>query len=294
MKTPEFEKISSPEKKDVLLKVLISRHGPKLQAAGEKNVLASYFKEAVTKGFNDMGIEKGTGAVHISGSPVERSKETMAIMSEAAGVERKSGEEKNLATPFQPAQEAENTEAAEDFEKLVAWQAKLEPLIRESVFKDLPHANHIEQEAEIRNRIDMEVLTAMFNEGDKTAQERKFKTTYKDLADRFASRYAGFLSHLGILDKFRQKGGTQPLQTPYIQIDVSHSFPITAFLKKYLVFADGQRAETLDAKKIYKKTGGIIRESGFLRLEYCKDEPPYVEIEAEFAPGKPFKGCIEF
>lgn len=294
MKISEFEKISSPEKKDVLLKVLISRHGPKMQAAGEKNVLASYFKEAVTKGFNDMGIEKGAGAVHISGSPVERSKETMAIINEAAGIERRSGEEKTLATPFQPGAQAESREAAEDFEKLVAWQAKLEPLIRESVFKDLPQASEIEQEAEIRNRIDMEVLTAMFNEADKTTEERKFKTTYRDLADRFASRYARFLNHLGILDKFRQQGGTQSLQTPYIQIDVSHSFPITAFLKKYLVFADGQRAEALDAKSFFEKTGGIIRESGFLRLEYCKGEPPYVEIEAEFAPGKPFKGRIEF
>ena len=48
-----LEKIIGPEKsEDIILKIIINRHGPKLKAAGEKNTKADYFADWVKQGFD--------------------------------------------------------------------------------------------------------------------------------------------------------------------------------------------------------------------------------------------------
>jgi hypothetical protein len=71
------EQIKQPEnKEEILLRVFVTRHGPKLYAAGEKNLLAAYFNDSVKEGFRKMDIEEGSGLVHVNASPVTRAMET--------------------------------------------------------------------------------------------------------------------------------------------------------------------------------------------------------------------------
>jgi broad specificity phosphatase PhoE len=302
------EQIKQPEnKEEILLRVFVTRHGPKLYAAGEKNLLAAYFNDSVKEGFRKMDIEEGSGLVHVNASPVTRAMETAEAikqeletgehrLSEASKEHPRKGAIRSvsaLEVPFQPAEEASEEKYSQDFETLVKMQAALEPSIRAELEKEFPGRNTQEQEAEIRNRIDMAVLAEMFSEAKKPTAERKFQSSYEELADRFAQRYFGFASHLNILKEKREQGGQQPADEPYLQIDISHSFPITSFLKKYLVFEDGQRAEDLDPHAFFEKTGGIIREAGSLRLDYIQAEQPLIKVEAEFSPGKKFTGFIK-
>ena len=168
-------------------------------------------------------------------------------------------------------------------------QKHLEPSVREKVIQKYPSLPLEKQEAEIRNIIDIQVLTEMFNDSQRNQEEKKFKTSYRDMADNFASRYSGFYKYLDVLENSR-KDGKQPADEPYIQIDVSHSFPITSFLKKYLVFEGGQKADDLDPKTFFEKTGGVIGESESLILDYIKrGNKKIIKVS-----GKNFTGYINY
>lgn len=289
-----LEKIVNLEpSEDIILKIIINRHGPKLKAAGEKDTKADYFADWVKQGFDDMNIKTGKGLVHISSSTVERAKNSAEIMkNEVVLTDHRNKNvhlKEKLAVPYQPLGEAKDEKYAVDLETIIKMQKNLEPSVREKIEQEHPDLAPEEQEAEIRNIIDTQVLTEMFNDHQRNQEQKKFKTSYRDMADNFASRYLKFYKYLSILENSRADE-KQPAGEPYLQIDVSHSFPITSFLKKYLVFEDGQKADDLDPKTFFEKTGGVIGESESLTLDYIKKgDKKIIKVS-----GKNFTGYINY
>jgi hypothetical protein len=286
------------ETEKTLLKVIIQRHGPKLSASGEKNKLAAYFAESVKQGFQATGISEGKGLIHVNSSPVQRAVDTATIdIGELSHTEHrfkdKSVKKEALAVPFQPLADAEDPRFARDLERIVKMQKTIEPEVREEVLLQKPDLGGEEKEAEVRNAIDMRVLTVLFN--DENIEAKTFETSYIELADKFATRYKGFLQHSGMLKKKKEESELQPVDEPYVQIDISHSFPVMCFLKKYLTFADGVHAEDLSPEDFFERTGGIIRESGFMEMLYVsRDNKISVTLRGSFADGKEFSGKISF
>jgi hypothetical protein len=283
---------------DIVLKVFLQRHGPKLSAAGEKNELAPYFRASVEEGFDKMGIENGKGLVHVSGSSVKRAEDTAMIdLEKISATEHRLpneiSQEKILTTPFQPIGEAGDEKYADDLKIFLELQAAIEPAAREKVESELPNLSTEEREAEVRDLVDRGVLSVLFNEEKRKA--RGLQTSYEELADNLAKRYEGFWAHAGFLASKREEEKKQPQDEPYIQIDVSHSFTIMSFLKKYLVFEDGTAAAEMTPDDFFAKTGGVIRESGFLEMDYELEGDKYViKVKGEFLPPNNFSGQLKF
>lgn len=297
------EQIESKE--EILLQVIIQRHGPKLSASGEKNQLAAYFAESVKQGFKSAEVSHGEGLVHVSSSPVQRAVDTAKIdIAELAHTSHRVKDavvnKESLAVPFQPVADAADPKFARDLDVIVRMQKTMEPGIRESVVVSHPDLRGEEMESEVRNAIDMEVLTDLFL--DENSDKKSFETSYRELADKFASRYKGFLRHIGMLKKYKESDeAKQPEGEPYVQVDISHSFPVTCFLKEYLVFDDGVRAKDLSPEDFFERTGGIIRESGSLKMEFIQvtqngknDEEVEIHIRGSFTKGRLFSGKIIF
>jgi hypothetical protein len=180
-------------------------------------------------------------------------------------------------------------------------QKSIEPTVREQVESQHPNVQGEVKEAEVRNMIDMEVLSALFQ--DEIAEKKTFETSYLELAEKFAARYKGFSRHLGMLQKYQEQSETerkQPEDEPYVQIDITHSFPVTCFLKEYLVFDDGVRAADLSAEEFFERTGGIIRESGSLEMQFFPKsetgakEQSRISVRGSFGAEKSFSGTIDF
>ncbi|MDO8566200.1 MAG: hypothetical protein Q7S04_03395 [Candidatus Moranbacteria bacterium] len=302
-----FEEIhnnEASEQEEVVLKVIIQRHGPKLSASGEKNQLATYFADSVKQGFQVTGISEGEGLVHVNSSPVTRAADTAKIdIAELSHTQHRFKDmvvkKEALAVLFQPLADAEDPRFARDLERIVKMQKKIEPEVREEVLLEESNLVSEEKEAEIRNVIDMRVLTVLFN--DVHTNKKTFETSYTELADKFAERYKGFLQHIGMLKERKREGGRQPVDEPYVQVDITHSFPVMCFLKKYLVFADGVSAESLSPEDFFERTGGIIRESGFMEMLYIsnsnkdlKEEKMAIAIRGSFGKGQEFSGEVSF
>lgn len=279
----------------VLLRLLLQRHGPKMSAAGEKDETALYFGASVEKGFKDMDIKDGEGLIHISSSPIKRAMDTANI--ELGEVSKtghrykgRVGKKEGLATPFR---EGGDDKYSQDLRKIVEMQASLEPSVRERVEKEYPNLNDEEKEAEVRNLIDTEVLSILFNEQE--AKKQGIQTSYEEMADNLGKRYGGLLKHTELLNSLKEQSDLQPQDEPYTQIDVSHSFPIMSLLKKFLVFNDGTVAKDLSPKDFFEKVGGVIRESGSLELDYKLEGDRYsVKAKGSFAPDKGFAGQLNF
>ena len=294
-KISKLESKKIPE--SVLLEVFLQRHGPKLSATAEKNEVADYFGASVEQGFEEMGVKEGKGLVHISSSPVERAMNTATIELEKMvatehRLKKMVGKQEKLATPFQPFAEAENERYAKDLEIIIKMQRSLEHSAREKVEHDYPNLTPVEKEAEVRNIIDTEVLTVLFDE--KKAKEHGIQTSYEEMADNLAQRYEGFLKHARLLAS-QKESDMQPKDEPYRQIDVSHSFPIMSFLKKFLVFDDGLAAREMTPPDFFNKIGGVIKESQSLKLRYKKEGERYIlEVEGNFQNTSPFRGQLKF
>jgi hypothetical protein len=297
--TTEPQMIKKEKIPDVILKVIIGRHGPKLSAEGEKNELASYFNEHVMDGFSKMPIDENeAGLVHVTSSSVKRAVDTANIYGselEKTKHRVKAGAKNNhLSAPYQPLGEAKDDGYADDLDIIMQMQSSVKAEIKKQIEEEDFDFNLIEKEAELRNRIDMYVLTQLFNDENKEPEEKIFNKSYIDVADDFAKRILGFSKHIEFLENRRLKSEKQPKDESYMQIDVSHSFQIAAFLKKYLVFNDKTKAFEISPEEYFKRTGGIIRESGFLELDYIKTEAGkiVIEVNGEFEKGKPFHGNI--
>jgi hypothetical protein len=292
------------ETKETLLKVIIQRHGPKLSASGEKNQLATYFVDSVKHGFQTAGISDGESLVHVNSSPVQRAVDTALIdIDELSRTQHRLKHDvtrkEALAVPFQPLADALDHRFARDLDTIVKMQKTIESEVREEITSQHPDLQSEEKEAEIRNVIDMRVLSVLFK--DEEAEEKTFETSYAELADKFAVRYKGFLRHTDMLKKEKDESNFQPVDEPYVQIDISHSFPVTCFLKKYLVFADGARAENLSPEDFFERTGGIIRESGSLEMLYIskskknsKEGKVIIAVRGAFSKGQEFSGEVSF
>lgn len=294
----EIHSNEASEQEETILKVIVQRHGPKLSASGEKNQLATYFDESVRHGFQNAGIPDGEGLVHVSSSPVKRAMDTAIIdIDELSHSEHrfKSGvvRKETLTVPFQPLADAEDPKYAQDLDTIVKIQKTMEPDVRKEIESQHPELQGEEKEAEVRNRIDMRVLTVLFN--DAHADKKTFETSHTELAEKFAARYKGFLRHVDMLKERKHKGGSQPADEPYVQVDISHSFPVMSFLKKYLKFADGVRAKDLSSEEFFERTGGIIRESSSLEMLYVsKGDKLSIALRGSFSEGKVFSGEIVF
>lgn len=224
--------------KKPILKVIISRHGPKLTAAGEKNAKAAYFDDEVKAGFRRMGIsEENEGLVRIATSPVKRAVDTADIqLNELKKSKHRTKDyvpnKNELAVPFQPENEVRDKRFSDDLDTIVNMQKELEPNVRTEVEQELASVPEEEREAEIRNRIDMAVLSDLFADEERTGKERRFKTSWEELADGFAKRYAGFSRHSGMLEKARGEGSRQPNDEPYIQVGMLPTiFSLSAFIE---------------------------------------------------------------
>lgn len=292
---PEQFNPETLKQEEPVLKVIISRHGPKLSAEGEKNAKAAYFKDSVVKGFETMGISpEKEGLIHIASSDVERAVDTARIFNDKLqNTKHRQGKQirtmEDLAVPFQPKEKAKEERFAEDLDLIANMQKELKPEIKKQIEEEFPEMDEEEKEAELRNRIDMIILTRMFEDKNNEI----FQTSWEELADTFAKRYFGFAKHIKLLKEMKALG-KQPADEAYIEIDVSHSFPITAFLKKYLIFDDGTQAKDMEAGGFFEKTGGVIRESNNFEMEYFENDQgePIIKIKGEFQKGKQFAGDI--
>ncbi len=162
------KKKESLEDENVVLKIILQRHGPKLDAAGEKNVKAEYFVDSVKAGFQKAEVSEGEGLVHVSTSPVSRAIDTAEIDQDELGNTQK--RTKNFVTkktalevPFQPSGEAPGENYVHDLDLIIKLQKGLEPEIREQVNSESEGWSEEEVEAEVRNRIDTEVNAANGN-----------------------------------------------------------------------------------------------------------------------------------
>lgn len=294
-----LEKENGGEKlEDIILRVIIFRHGPKLSAAGEKNAKAAYFDDSVRRGFGKLSMQEGEGLARVTTSSVKRAVDTANILQEEVGATSHQTKgyirrDKNLEVPFQPQADAGERKFAIDLDRIVNMQKEMQPIIIEEIEKEFPDLQGEDKEAEIRNRIDMAVLSEMFDEEGNPLSARRFETTYSELADIFAKRYLGLEKHLNFLEKRREIGEKQPSSEPYMQIDVTHSFPVMAFLKKYLIFEDGDQADTMSSEEFFKRSGGIIRESGSFEMDFINSNPPKIKVAGEFESGKKFVGLID-
>jgi|GEM_PF-3375913 hypothetical protein len=287
--------------KKPILKVIVSRHGPKLTAAGEKNAKAAYFDDQVRLGYEQMDISpEDKGLARVATSPVKRAVDTAEIqLSELEKGKHRTKDviprKESLAVPFQPESDASDKRFSDDLGVIVNMQKELEPRVRSEVEQEQTGVLVEEREAEIRNRIDMAVISEFFEDENRSEGDKRFDTSWEELADGFAKRYAGFSRHTNMLEKARSEGGEQPKDEPYVQIDVTHSFPNTAFLKKYLVFEDGQRARDMSADEFFERTGGIIPEAGSMDMEYegGEEKAEAIKVSGEFKPGKRFNGKID-
>jgi len=298
---PQQQQEQKENEKSPILEVIITRHGPKLSATGEKNKLATYFEDHVKSGYKNMNLtEDKEGLVHIASSSVKRARDTAEIYSNEISkskhrTKKHISSKEALAVPFQPIAEAKDKRFAEDLNTIVTMQKKIEPKIRDEVEKEYPDSKAENREAEIRNRIDMVVMAELLRDESRNKEEKKFKISAGELSDNFAERYLGFAHHTKLLKKLKNNNDKQPENEPYIQIDVSHSFPIMLFLKKYLIFDDGIKASSLNSHDFFTRTGGIIPESGSLKMDYLAHQGDIenIQVAGEFSPFSNFKGRLD-
>lgn len=255
-----------------VLTVKVMRHGPKETAEGEKDELSDNFEESVTRGWNRMGVSGDKeGLVHVKSSHLDRALKTAAIIED-----KLSGTSHRLQNPDRPLEDKKlaSVISGRDVETLTRLQAELKSKYEAEIDSEGLDLTEEERETELRNRIDTEFLTRWIRDDD------LLEISTDDLADGLAIRYAGFAKHLESL-KDKKHQGVQPEDEPYLQIDVSHSFPTMLFLKKYLIFADGQKAANMDPEEFFKKTDGIIPESGFFEISYNINDNGRVEISVK-------------
>ena len=274
------------------------RHGPKASASGEKDALAPTFEKSISQSFEKMGLDQETGLVHVTSSTLPRAEKTaQSIDSKLGKTAHRHGEgirsSKGLSAHFKEAGPGVPESQSSDLKKIMEMQSRLEPPIRAAIAKDGVGLSSEEQEIEVRNRIDMEVMKEFFADDARPPADRHFQTSYHELATGLAKRYFAFGRRIKDLEKMRS-GGQQPVDEPYLEIDVSHSFDIAAFLKKYLVFKDGRAAITMSGNDFFKQLGGMIRESGSINLNYQLNEGQVIlEVDGEFEPGRKFSGIID-
>lgn len=298
---PGYEEKKKELNENITLKVVVFRHGPKLSASGEKNERAAYFDESVKEGYASADIPEQPINYHINTSPVERAIVTADIIKEEARQSESMPfltkdevlKRKALGVPYGKPGEAENDAYVRDFATLVRIQKELESGVRKEVSRDMPEVSEIDREAEVRNRIDSRILTIQFAENrEKDPNARQFEMSYERLADRFALRVFGFAKHFSLLES-KNEARTDSTKGEYLNLDVSHSFPVMSFLKKYLVFEDGTRAYDLTGEEFFERVGGIIPESGHFTLDLRRvNEHVTIGIEGNFH-GKVFQGTIE-
>lgn len=255
-----------------VLAIKVMRHGPKETAEGEKDDLSANFEDSVSRGWEQMGVtEDKEGLVHLKSSHLDRALKTAAIIeNELSGTSHRFQhsdrplEDKKLASVI----------VGKDVDTLAQLQTELKSKYEAEIGSEDLDLTAEERETELRNRIDTEFLTRWIKDGN------LLEASADDLADGIAIRYAGFAQHLESLrDKKHQ--GVQPEDEPYLQIDVSHSFPTMLFLKKYMIFDDGQKAENMDPEDFFERTDGIIPESGFFEMSYGIDNNGSVEISVK-------------
>ena len=252
------------ENGEELLHISVFRHGPKLSASGEKNQLATDFRESVEDGYMSADIPEHPLNYHIATSRTQRAKDTASIIAENSLGQSKEfiAQKDTLGAPHASGMEARDERYARDFDRLVALQKTLEPEVRRVVEGDLLDSDANEQEREVRNRLDGEVLRTLFDDADeKDVEKRRFEVSYEEIADTFAKRYLGFAKHADLLQALKEKR-QEGIDGKYFSLDVSHSFPIMAFLKKYLIFPDGAYAREMNSEEFLSRIGGVIPESG--------------------------------
>ena len=285
---------------ETVLKIIVGRHGPKASAAGEKNELADYFTEHVSAGFEKMDIPDNAGVAHVATSPEGRASNTAEIINtliddKASRTKEDTTEDERLLVRYNP--KSEDPRYVHDTQLLIEKQKATVGEIRSEVEEELAQGEYSQEEieAEVRSRMDSRIFAEMVEDERLAPDERELQVPYTELADDVAGRYARYARKIGYLKRMRDSAGQQPKDVPYLQIDVSHSYPTTAFLKKYLVFDDGVQAEKLSAEEFFDRTGGMIRESGNFSIDYVVNEGGEVimNVSGSFDPETPFKGTID-
>jgi hypothetical protein len=284
-----MEKFKGAERKEVenfeeVLAIKVMRHGPKETAEGEKDDLSDNFESSVLKGWERMGItEDKEGLVHLKSSHLDRALKTAAMIENEL-----SGTSHRLQHPDRPIEDKKlaSVIVGNDVETLAQLQTELKSKYESEIDSEGLDLTEEERETELRNRIDTEFLTRWIKD------DNLLEASADDLADGIAIRYAGFAQHLSMLKESRKKG-EQPEDEAYLQIDVSHSFPTMLFLKKYMVFDDGQKAANMDPEEFFERTDGIISESGSFEMSYGIDDSGMVEISVKGKfKNKDFSGTL--
>ena len=293
-----LERSEIKEKKRVIFKIFLQRHGPKAKATVEQNELAPYFVSSVESSSDRMVIGKSDKKIHIATSPIDRAVNTADVDADklsAKGhkIKNQANKVANFATPYKEPDSTMLEKYAHDSVILIDLQKNLESEARQKVEQENPDASQEEKEMMVRNIVDTELLKVVFNA--ESSENFGLQASYEDMADNLAQRYKGFFKHIRMLDAGGLEDSDGDKDNPYVQIDVSHAFPIMSFLKKYLVFDDGVGAEGMTADQFFDRVGGVIRESDFLEIEYVEDGGEYfINISGEFLPAKKFNGQINF
>lgn len=291
---------------EMILDMTLMRHGPKMSAAGEKNVRADDFVTAVEKGVDDADISVGSADIlHIRASTVDRAKGTGAVVDtklrgEAAGKVKSGRDSEWLVPPHRPDNESEAMR--NDFAILVNMQKTLEPIIRKQLVEE-GVTDPADQEAQLRERLDRTILGAIFsgtvadfiqdmNARYGTAIADDFTTTTDTLSFGLEHYFSSLIRHLPALERTKAKRTTESNTTPYQQVTVSHSYPIMGYLRKHLVLEHDNtlvRASDLSPSEFFEKVGGVIPESGNVRLGFhTQGDTTVVTIH-----GKTFEGFLQ-
>jgi|GEM_PF-6388677 len=245
------------------LKLVLFRHGPKKEAAGEKDELAEYFNQDVEEGLSDLDLNEAD-YVHISSSPADRAINTQEL-AEAKFVDK--GKAKSINNQLGTF-ESLSPELKAELDILVQYQQKLEERFR----ADNQGTNeNKDSQADLKNKIDSVILANMFDGTlDKLGKELnlndKLNLTTDDFAHNLEEYTHGFLKHLNLLKSVDKKPAS---------LNITHSYPIMSFLKNNLKFITDNKIElasNMKGEDFLNKVGGCVKEAQGITLEYIQKE----------------------
>lgn len=274
---PRIEEIRKIEAEgQVILDLILMRHGPKATASGEKNELADDFNTAVDKASQKIAPQTEGRLTHINTSPIPRAVNTAERVNKKM---QETGEEVWLGNTINELNTPLELKSA-DLAILLQIQSTIEPKKRDLAAKESSDPKEIEQIT--REKIDREVLSQIFN-GMMEAYiddlnlwngleiDNNFTTSTQDLAAGIEKRISDLQRHLGLL-----KGGQfSDGKAPYLNVEISHSFPIMAYLRKNLVFLKNDElieAKEMEVEDFWAETGGVIVETGQIGFRFLEKD----------------------
>lgn len=258
------------------LRQVLFRHGPKKEAAGEKDALADYFDQDVREGVSGLGLETA-GSVHIASSPAPRALDTRQVAETALDKGKSVLVNQRLAS-F----DEQDPRMIAQLRILVKYQKKLETMLQAA---DLDFQDSKEAQVKIKNGIDSAILSHLFDGTlDELGQEldidEKLDIRTEDFSHNLEEYTQGFLKHLGLLKSDGDAAAS---------LSITHSYAIMSFLRNNLKFIEDGKilaAKDMAGQEFLDRTGGCIAEARGVVLEYKqKGDKKLIKVSGESYAG---------